>query len=621
MHVKILAAILFVCATVCSLTTLARSQSLEIYQPPKQGATGYSDLFSPQNGVSSPNLLGEPHVNGITVFYPWSAVDAGLSPCAEAGGTNGCVWTNVDLALQGYINGNNGQTGVNGNGLAHYRGQKINLIIEMVPEASTTDTTQVPTYVYKFPYGNWCATCAAQDMVSCPNAWKADSAAPTCSGGTPSQIHQCGDTGYGTPQAGVWNVNKCHLTGNASNNGLSCGNSGPYSDYSGFPVVYEAPIMKAYETYVDTVLKHYSSQGTAPGPAIGQYIGYIRIGLANGGENLPICTSANINNAPTTTGIWPSPQGLAYDLANYGSLGPDWFVTTNPCPGGANDEPACRGKYAYLGGSPNGVQTDGPGYVLTIFRAFQSSRTNYSGDGFTPSVMANIHAGPPTSSPDNSWADQDASIFTIPCDSCTGAGFGEESLNEYDLIDHDPLDTCTDDWCDLFDEYHVYGGNLYLQTTTPNAFTTVTITGIDNNTGIVTCGSPCTTTASFPLSSFQGLQQQEGFALANSSGGKSMFKIATTNAAGTQGILPGGLTFTCDPSTRCTNLPNLTFPTTLYVGDYLPDTIPFAQLHHANTIEVYFCDSEFAYNNSKFSIAGLSGVGYVEWKCLRNHSQ
>jgi hypothetical protein len=103
------------------------------------------------------------------------------------------------------------------------------------------------------------------------------------------------------------------------------------------------------------------------------------------------------------------------------------------------------------------------------------------------------------------------------------------------------------------------------------------------------------------LSSFQGLQQQEGFALANSSGGKSMFKIATNNANGTQGILPGGTTFTCDSSTPCVNL-KLTFPTTLYVGDYLPDTIPFAQLHHANTIEVYFCDWEFAYNPGSASV-------------------
>jgi hypothetical protein len=36
---------------------------------------------------------------------------------------------------------------------------------------------------------------------------------------------------------------------------------------------------------------------------------------------------------------------------------------------------------------------------------------------------------------------------------------------------------------------------------------------------------------------------------------------------------------------------------TLYVGDYIPDTVPFAAAHYANTIEVYFCDWEYAYNN------------------------
>ena len=83
-----------------------------------------------------------------------------------------------------------------------------------------------------------------------------------------------------------------------------------------------------------------------------------------------------------------------------------------------------------------------------------------------------------------------------------------------------------------------------------------------------------------------------------------MFKIATTNQAGTQGILPGGFTFTCDPSTPCTTQPNLTFPTTLYVGDYLPDTVPFAKLYFANRIEVYFCDWEFAYNNANSTSLG-----------------
>jgi hypothetical protein len=34
----------------------------------------------------------------------------------------------------------------------------------------------------------------------------------------------------------------------------------------------------------------------------------------------------------------------------------------------------------------------------------------------------------------------------------------------------------------------------------------------------------------------------------------------------------------------------------IYVGDYLPDTIPFAANNFASTIEVYFCDWEFGYN-------------------------
>jgi hypothetical protein len=530
-------------------------------------------------------------VNGITLFYPWSAVDAGSGPCTEpSGGANPCQWGAVDAALQGYIQGTNvGHT----NGLAGH-GQKINLIIEMVAEASTTDTTQIPGYVFAAPYGSWCAQCGPQDMVTCVSAWKGDAGAPTCSGGQSGSTHQCGDTGYGTPQAGVWNRNVCHLTGNSSNGGASCGSSGPYTDVSGFPVLYEAPIMKAYQTYVDTVLKHYSAQGTGTGPAIGQYIGYIRTGLAAGGENLPLCTTVNI--AGTTRGIWPSPQGLSFDLNPVNGVSPDWFATTSPC----TTDASCQGKYAYLGGSPNGVQADGPGYVLTNFHTFQASRTNYSGSGFNPSVVANAHAGPPSSMPDLSWADQDAAIFTLPCDYCTGAGFGEDSLSEYDL---DNAHSCTADWCALFGHYHGYGGNLYLQTTTPNSTPTYAISSISTAApyiyGLVTC-SNCTAPGGIPPApgaGFGGMYNGEGFSLTS---GNPPSKVTYE-----VGQVINANQFTCDPSTACT----AQGIGLLYVGDYLPDTIPFAAANYASTIEVYFCDWEFAYNpNNSAAIGCQAGV-------------
>ncbi len=552
MHPRILAAILFVCATVCSLNSFSFAQNLEIYQPPSSGQ-GYYDLFGYQNDPI--NLLANPHVSGITLFYPWSAIDAGSSPCNESGTTNVCNWGTVggvDAMLQGYISGPSGN-----DGLASH-GQKINLVIEMVPESNTTDTTQVPGYIYSYPYGAWCPQCGPQDMVTCPDSWKGDAGAPTCAGGIPGSTHQCGDPGYGSPQAGVWNVSACHLTGHS---GASCGSGS--ADQSGFPVVYEAPIMAAYEKYVDTVLKHYSSTGS--GSAIGQYIGYIRIGLANGGENLPICTTSG------STGVWPSPKGLSFDLSN--NISPDWFAYANPC----TTDASCQGKYAYIGGSPNGVQADGPGYVLTVFRAFQASRTAYSGSGFTPSVMANAHSGPPTNDPDKSWADQEASIFTLPCDSCTGAGFGQQSLSEYDL--EYPNRACINDWCALFASYHNYGGNLYLQTTKPNSAPVYSISSISTAQpypqGLVTCTN-CTAPGGLPPGPGgppAGIYNGEGFSLAsgNPPSGKTTYLV---------GQVINANQFTCDSSTQC----QAQGSGTLYTGDYLPDTIPFAATNYASTI-------------------------------------
>ena len=166
------------------------------------------------------------------------------------------------------------------------------------------------------------------------------------------------------PTRGCLDVSACHLTGQS---GASCGNGS--TDQSGFPVVYEAPSWRLFEATWTPCL-HYSASGGGSG--IGRYIGYIRIGLANGGENLPICTTSG------TAGVWPSPQGLTFALNPTNGVSPDWFAYANPC----TTDASCQGKYAYIGGSPNGVQGDGPGYVLTVFHAFQASRTTYSGSGF-----------------------------------------------------------------------------------------------------------------------------------------------------------------------------------------------------------------------------------------------
>ncbi len=571
------------------------AQNLEVFNPPASGGTGYSDLFS------GPNILGQAHVNGITVYLPWGKVDTGSSgPCVETQTSTTCDWSQIDPQLMSYING------PASNGLASHTGQKLNLIVEMIPETNAPGfNNNIPSYVFQTStYGTWCSGCAAQDVVTCSD-WPGDKSAPTCNPSLPNPTPSV----CASPRTGVWNSIDCHITG-----GGSC-ITGPYPDFSGYPVLYEAPLMTAFQKFVDTVIRHYSSQGTTStqGPNIGHYIGYIRPGLASGGENLPACTITNLGNPPAATGVWPSPQGLSYDLHHIPAIAPDWYATTQMCPGGTGDEAACRGKYAYIAGSPNsGSQTtDGPGYVKTMFAAFQASLTHWVSYYPHPvQIVGSAHSGPPLSG-DYDYADREAPIYMGSaqpggCGYCGTSGFGQESLSEYDVWD--PVGgKCDDDWCQLFSTYHSFidGGNFYLQTTIPNTQPTYTISQIVNSYqgqsyqfGLVICASTCTS-YSPPTGSVAGIYPHEGFALLNSNGTKSSYKVAANafdpiTGAQIEGVLSPTM-FTCDGIRPCPLTGTQQF---LWSGDYIPDTIPFAKSKYASTLEIYFCDWEFAYNTS-----------------------
>lgn len=243
-------------------------------------------------------------------------------------------------------------------------------------------------------------------------------------------------------------------------------------------------------------------------------------------------------------------------------------------------------------------------YVEAMCSAFQYSLSAWFGTNPSIYVMANAHSGPPSSS-DNNYADQEAGIFIQCCQiqfPTLKTGFGQESLSEYDL--NYPTRPCTDDWCKNFSLY--YGGtqqaNLYLQTTEPNTQVSYAIQSISRNfpyqnTGLVTCMGTCTNSAGAPVAPGAeapiGIYSPEGFALSPGAGpNKTTYHIAETlGNPPTQGIL-NSTQFTCDATTPCPAQSG----GTLYVGDYLPDTIPFAAANYADTIEVYFCDWEFAFN-------------------------
>jgi hypothetical protein len=339
---------------------------------------------------------------------------------------------------------------------------------------------------------------------------------------------------------------------------------------------------------------------------MGAYIGYIRVGLAEGGENQPICTVTSGN-----AGIWPSPEGLNFDLNTQNGVSPDWFVTTPNCTGDSD----CQGKYAYIAGNP-GSQHDGPGYVKTMFDSFFQSLQS---SGASWQIMSNIHDGPPNNS-DTTYDSLEAPIYVaVQCQgSCNSTGFGMQTFSEYDLHynpNNSQSEPCGDLWCYLFGIYHSSGTpNLYLQSTEPNNAVTYQISKIEQTGSFqtVTCSSTCTNFPSGlpadPGQPLVGLYAQEGFSLTTGSGpNKLTYRIVqqrSVNGVATQGIIATNK-FTCDTSVAPCPVP---FSGSMYVGDYLPDTIPFASANYAQTIEVYFCDWEFAYNNNSTTATFCQGI-------------
>ncbi len=240
---------------------------------------------------------------------------------------------------------------------------------------------------------------------------------------------------------------------------------------------------------------------------------------------------------------------------------------------------------------------NGPGYVKTMFAGFQNSLSSFWNQTQAIQIMANTHAGPPGNT-DLGYANTEASIFAdsyVPGGGyANSSGFGVESLSEYDVFSYPIGRTCSDNWCDNFVAFNGNSDlNLYLQTETPNLYATYAIKDVIQNGQYsgneVECKTSCTTTsgqnspdnpAAAPMEIYSG----QGFALLGNSSESSsqVYQVL------------GSTRFACSSLAQC--------PTsgteTLYSGDFLPDTIPFAASLGTKTIEVYFCDWEYAFNGN-----------------------
>jgi len=353
-------------------------------------ATEYSCFLS--------NVL--PNISGVGFVIPWGLVDTCAangktsnspcladSGCSVSGGT--CYyWDWIDKALMDFVNASVGPTGSGKtwtNGCAGGNPCKIVLIVWLTQDSSGPNlfdgTPNTPAYVFTQAYANdvgtGCGTtCAPQDVLVC-QAWQ---------GGTgPGWTGQpyIGDTawamGGGQGDYGIWNAQGAMIL---ASGGSMFYNPPPANNYSGYPVMYEKPILTAAEKFITALALHYSSaciySSCGSGPTIAQSIAYMRIGPSSGGENYPYCSSSTptvyAGSCPVSGAYWPGPQGYT------------------------SSEKQCFSDQGYLTSWP--MNNDGLGYISSLYSYINQQNWAFPID--TPS-----HEGPPSNS-STMYADTEA---------------------------------------------------------------------------------------------------------------------------------------------------------------------------------------------------------------------
>ena len=342
-----------------------------------------------------------PHINAIAPIFKWNEFDQGANgPCDEST----CVWSTIDSELMTFID----QAGLD-----------VNLLISPTTEGGGANTA-TPSYVFSSAYASSLGV-DPQDQVVCPGSngggWKGG-------GGAPVQ---------GAANSGVWNVNQCTVY-----TGTGCTTSAPYTDTTGFPVVYETPFLTAYTTFIKTLLTHYSPMGTGQGPTIGSHMRYIRFGMASAAEDIPECHD-----------VWPGPKGQRLEGYPANKFDLDAYLAGTSAP---------------------------PGYVKTVLAAERTANVA-SGVARAMVVATNM-----------TFADTEAMLADQ-----AGAGFGMEALSIGDVYNfqNGQPDLCLDDWCNNFQKYASDGLMLYLQTNVPNSEPTYDLQNIavDGGTATATCAS------------------------------------------------------------------------------------------------------------------------------------
>jgi hypothetical protein len=249
-----------------------------------------------------------PNISGIGLTVPWGEIDncsgQGTQCLSDANchSVSDCYqWGWLDNAISDFLGATVG-SGSNTwyNGCASLKPCKIVLIVTLTSDSGNANLynntiPNTPIYVFKQDYANQIGLCSPygtntscppQDVLICQQrqgtntgssgAWLVG--APITDG--------CWNGGGTSNDFGLWNEGERRILRTVSgcmqpNNTVTT----PYTNHSGYPVMYEKPILTAAENFLSALALHYSSAcpnnatySCGLGPTIAKSIAYMRIG-------------------------------------------------------------------------------------------------------------------------------------------------------------------------------------------------------------------------------------------------------------------------------------------------------------------------------------------------------